>query len=228
MSYAIFVFVILIIIYGPQLWVSNILRKYSDKKYSENCRMTGSQYAFQLIKENSLQNVKVEIGEEDGYDPTKKTVYLKTDNYNNKSLIAITVAAHEIGHAIQHKAKHPMLEKREKIVDKVKTANTIGSFFIVFLSSGFFFGRSIMLVCLPLAFLAFLYPAYFHLKTLDLEDDASFKIALPILKKRLPEDACENAKKILTACKWTYVAQSLSSILSLGRLFFIFLRIFPK
>ena len=61
MSYAIFVFVILIIIYGPQLWVSNILRKYSDRKYSENCRMTGSQYAFQLIKENSLQNVKVEM-----------------------------------------------------------------------------------------------------------------------------------------------------------------------
>ena len=97
-----FVFIAVIAcIFLPQFWTKNILKKHSIER--PDFPGTGAEFAQHLIKEHDL-DVTLETTEQgDHYDPQTKTVRLSTSNFNNKSLTAVATAAHEVGHAIQHK-----------------------------------------------------------------------------------------------------------------------------
>ena len=102
--------VIIAVIFLPQLWVQRVLKKHSNIR--SDFPGTGGEFAQHLIKQFDL-NVKLETTEQgDHYDPQTKTVRLSTQNYNAKSLTAVATAAHEIGHAIQHKDKMALLMLR--------------------------------------------------------------------------------------------------------------------
>ena len=94
------VLIVIALIFGPSLWVKFVMRRYSSEK--PEMPGTGGELAKHLIERFSLNDVKVEVTElGDHYDPIEKKVRLSKENYESKSLTAIAIAAHEVGHAIQ-------------------------------------------------------------------------------------------------------------------------------
>ena len=91
--------IILALIFGPSLWVKLVMKRYSLEK--PEMPGTGGELAKHLIERFSLKGVKVEVTElGDHYDPIEKKVRLLREHYESKSLTAIAIAAHEVGHAI--------------------------------------------------------------------------------------------------------------------------------
>ena len=115
------VLIVLALIFGPSLWVKMVMRRYSSEK--PEMSGTGGELAKHLIERFSLKDVKVEVTElGDHYDPIEKKVRLLREHYESKSLTAIAIAAHEVGHAIQDQQGDKRLATRTKmipVVDKV-------------------------------------------------------------------------------------------------------------
>ena len=113
--------IVLAVIFGPSLWVKLVMKKHSSVK--PEMPGTGGELAKHLIERFSLKDVKVEVTElGDHYDPIEKKVRLLRDHYESKSLTAIAIAAHEVGHAIQDQQGDKRLATRTKmipVVDKV-------------------------------------------------------------------------------------------------------------
>ncbi len=215
------------LIFGPQIWARHVFKKYAVE--IDAFPGTGGELAEHLVEYLKLTNVRVEAGEKNDnyYDPDNKLVKLSPDNFNGKSLTAVTVAAHEIGHAIQHQSNYLPLFLRTRLSkfscfsEKIASILLVTCPFISLLTHYPIVGV-ITLVC-GLAIL--LLPVLIHLTTLPVEWDASFKRALPVLiaGEYIPESAVPAAKKILTAAALTYLAASLASILNFYR-WMIFLR----
>ena len=112
---------VLALIFGPSIWVKLVMWRYSSEK--PEMPGTGGELAKHLIERFSLKDVDVEITEQgDHYDPIEKKVRLSQEHYGSKSLTAIAIAAHEVGHAIQDQQGDKRLATRTKmvpIVDKV-------------------------------------------------------------------------------------------------------------
>ncbi len=149
-----------------------------------------------------------------------RAVRLTRDKYDGKTLTAITVAAHECGHALQHAAGEPLFIWRTRLARLSVFAQRLGSFLL------FAAPISVLITKLPAAALlnitgAFLilgFAIVMHLLTLPVEIDASFNKALPLLKSGyLSEKQVPPARSILRAAAWTYVAASLASLLNFWR-----------
>jgi Zn-dependent membrane protease YugP len=150
-----------------------------------------------------------------------RTIRLSEINHEGKSLTAITIAAHEFGHALQHHTNYKPLFLRTKLATTAAVAEKMASFILISLPF------TVMMVKLPIVSLVMLIagltimclPIILHLFTLPVEFDASFNRALPILREGnyLPESAMPIAKKILTAAALTYVSASLASLLNFYR-----------
>ena len=107
--------IVLALIFGPSLWVKMVMRRYSSEK--PEMPGTGGELAKHLIERFSLKDVKVEVTElGDHYDPIEKKVRLLREHYESKSLTAIAIAAHEVGHAIQDQQGDKRLATRTKMV----------------------------------------------------------------------------------------------------------------
>ena len=105
--------IVLVLIFGPSLWVKFVMRRYSSEK--TEMLGTGGELAKHLIERFSLKDVKVEVTElGDHYDPIEKKVRLLREHYESKSLTAIAIAAHEVGHAIQDHQGDKRLATRTK------------------------------------------------------------------------------------------------------------------
>ena len=220
MIYAVVIVVALALIYGPQLWVQWVLNRY-NRHPEDNFPGTGGELARHLLDRYDLQEIKVEITDAgDHYDPMERAVRLTRDKHDGKTLTAITVAAHECGHAFQHAAGEPMFVMRTRLARISIIAQRVGSFLL------FAAPFSVLVTRLPSAavlnitgaFLIMGFAILMHLLTLPVEIDASFKKALPLLdsgylsKKQMPA-----ARSILRAAAWTYVAASLASLLNFWR-----------
>jgi len=107
---------ILLIVCGvlPQLWVRFVMNKYA--KEIADMPGTGGELAEHLVERYELAGVRVEQGQERGdhYNPATQTVSLSPSNYNGRSITAVAVAAHEVGHAIQFSRKEPLSRLRGK------------------------------------------------------------------------------------------------------------------
>lgn len=212
---------LLALLLGPQLWTKAVLSKHDKDR--PDCPGTGGELAEHLVEEYGLQGVTVEAlpGDGDHYDPDARAIRLSPRVYNGRSVTAVTVAAHEFGHALQHHQNHPGLMRRGVLVRQAFWFDRIGGFILM--------AASMMLIFAPVRGLAFmamltgvalsLVRVVVHLVTLPVELDASFNKALPILEKHsyLPESEMPNARRILRACAGTYVAASLGSLLNLVR-----------
>ncbi len=212
--------IVFVLIFGPSLWVKLIMARYASEK--PEMPGTGGELAKHLIKRFSLENVKVEITElGDHYDPIEKKVRLSRENYESKSLTAIAIAAHEIGHAIQDQQGDRRLSTRTKmipIVDKVArwSAVIISLSPVIGLITRHPMPFSILLL---LGLSGFIARMMVHLVTLPIEYDASFSKALPLLRegKYISQTSEKAVSSILKAAALTYVSAALADILNLGR-----------
>ena len=221
------VLIVLAIIFGPSLWVKLVMWRYSTNK--PEMPGTGGELAKHLIKRFSLKDVEVEVTElGDHYDPIEKKVRLLREHYESKSLTAIAIAAHEVGHAIQDQQGDKRLAARTKmvpIVDKVARWS-VG---IIYLSPVI---GIITRHPMPFSLLLFLGLSGFiarmmvHAVTLPIEFDASFSKALPLLREGnyVSQSEEKAASHILRAAALTYVSAALADILNLGRWLVILLR----
>ncbi|MER0203099.1 MAG: peptidase [Nitrosomonas sp.] len=220
MLYLILVIVIAVLIVGPSYWVKHTLAKYSHPE--DRYPGTGAELARILLDWANLQTVKVEVTEQgDHYDPIEKVVRLTADKFNGKSLTAITVAAHEVGHAIQDRDGYLPLKWRTRLVQIAAPAEKLGAVILMiapivavglrapaagalFLAGGLLTLGSAVIV---------------HMVTLPMELHASFARALPMLEqgKYLIQGDEPHARRILRAAAWTYVSASLMALLNIGR-----------
>lgn len=218
---ALILLLILFAVFAPQLWVRYVMQKYGED--IEVMPGTGAELVRHLADRFNLKELQVEPTQlnNDHYDPDARTVRLSENHYEGKSLTAITIAAHEFGHALQHAHDYQPLAMRTKLARFSAVAQKIASVLLVSLPFTF------LLVKVPLVNLAILgsgltimlLPILLHMITLPVEFDASFNRALPILEQGnyLPESAIPVARKILTAAALTYVAASLASLLNFYR-----------
>lgn len=220
MLYLILVIVIAALIVGPSYWVKHTLAKYSHPE--DRYPGTGAELARILLDWANLQTVKVEVTEQgDHYDPIAKAVRLTEDKFNGKSLTAITVAAHEVGHAIQDRDGYLPLKWRTRLVQIAAPAEKLGA---------------VILMIAPIVAVALRAPAagalflagglltlgsavVVHMVTLPMELHASFARALPMLEqgKYLIQGDEPHARRILRAAAWTYVSASLMALFNIGR-----------
>ena len=221
------VLIVIALIFGPSLWVKFVMRRYSSEK--PEMPGTGGELAKHLIERFSLNDVKVEVTElGDHYDPIEKKVRLSKENYESKSLTAIAIAAHEVGHAIQDQQGDRRLAIRTKmvpIIDKVARLSAV----IISLSPVI---GIITRHPMPFSLLLFLGLSGFiarmmvHAVTLPIEFDASFSKALPLLREGeyISQSNEKAVGHVLRAAALTYVSAALADILNLGRWIVILLR----
>ena len=220
MGFAVGAFIVLAIIFGPSLWVKLVMWRYSTEK--PEMPGTGGELAKHLIERFSLKHVKVEVTElGDHYDPIEKKVRLLREHYESKSLTAIAIAAHEVGHAIQDQQGDRRLLTRTKmipIVDKVARWSAI----IISLSPliGIITRHPLPFsILLLLGLSGFFARMMMHIVTLPIEYDASFSKALPLLREGeyISQTSEKAVSNILRAAALTYVSAALADILNLGR-----------
>jgi hypothetical protein len=212
--------ILLGIVFGPGLWVKRVLEKYSTP--ADRYSGSGGQLARFLLDRNGLADVGVEETRQgDHYDPKARCVRLTPDKYHGRSLTAITVAAHEVGHAIQHKTDYAPLRLRQQLVTMLSPVERLGAG--ILMASPFIGALTRAPSLGMLLFLGGLLSlgtaTVVHLVTLPTEIDASFRRALPLLDQEnvLAAGDRPHAQRILRAAAFTYVAASLMSLLNIAR-----------
>jgi len=212
--------VLLALVVGPGLWVKSVLARYS--RPVDRYAYSGRELARRLLDDLGLDSVKVEKADTgDHYDPRAKAVRLSPENFDSRSLTAITVAAHEVGHAYQDALGFRPLLWRTRLVTWVGPVEKLGAGLLLLAPF------TVALARLPLVgLLTFLgglatlgTGTAIHFLTLPTEFDASFGRALPLLRERRilrPGDE-SRARRILTAAALTYVSASLMSLLNIAR-----------
>jgi Zn-dependent membrane protease YugP len=209
-----------VIVFGPGLWVQRVLDRYSAP--ADRYAGTGAQLARHLLNKHGLEDVAVErTPEGDHYDPQAKAVRLTDDKFDGKSLTAITVAAHEVGHALQDRDGYAPLRMRSRLVragqgiEKVGAGVLMVSPFIGVLTRT----PMLSLIMFGAGFATLGMSTLIHLVTLPTEFDASFNRALPMLDEfRILKRADRSgARRLLRAAALPYVSASLMSLLNIAR-----------
>jgi Zn-dependent membrane protease YugP len=213
------IFLGLVVIYGPHLWARRVLKRYNRSEYFSG---NGMELARLVLDAQDLQTVGVEETDTgDHYDPVAKTVRLTRERCGRRTLTAVVVAAHEVGHAIQDADRYPPLRTRTRLVAAAARFERIGAAIIVGVPifavitrvpavGLLMFLAGLATLCVPLAV---------HLLTLPTEFDASFKRALPLLAsgRYIPAEDLPAARRILLACALTYVINALVGLLNVYR-----------
>jgi Zn-dependent membrane protease YugP len=222
MIWVVFILALLACIVLPSFWVKQVLQKYSEPADRYRSEGSGAELARHLLDKFELSNVKVEETDKgDHYDPVTKAVRLSTGNFSGYSLTAVTVAAHEVGHAIQDARGEALFNARQRLVNVAIKGERAGRILLIMAPLVLLAARlpraSVLMVLLAVASMAL--GTLVHLVTLPVELDASYGKALPILEEGgyLHEGDLPHARRILKAAALTYVAGSLASLLSLGR-----------
>lgn len=220
MGYLLLAALVLAVILGPGLWVKHVMRRYSAPV--DRYPGTGAELVRHLAERLRLDGLAVErTAQGDHYDPQTKTVRLSPENFDGRSLTAVTVAAHEVGHALQDAEAYRPLRLRSRLVALMGPAQRVGAGLLMAAPLAGFVTRAVPVGLLFLlgGMLTLGGAALIHLVTLPVELDASFTRALPVLEKGgylKPEDR-PHARRILRAAALTYVAGSLLSLLNVAR-----------
>jgi Zn-dependent membrane protease YugP len=217
---AILLLVLLALTVLPGLWVQSVMRRYREP--ANRYPRTGGQTARHLLDTLGLRHVITEVTEKgDHYDPAAKAVRLSADNFNGRSLTAVTIAAHEVGHALQDARGFGPLHWRTRLVRWVQPIEKVGAGMLLLAPIAGVLTRSPYLGLLGLAggVLTLGTAVVIHFLTLPTELDASFGRALPLLKQHgvIRADDMPRARALLTAAAFTYVAVALQSLLNIAR-----------
>lgn len=215
--YAGYGFVILagLISMASQVYIQKNYAKYSQVDTMGH--LTGAQIAKKILSLKGITDVEVvqSSGGElsDHYDPTKKIVALSPKVYGQTSIASVSVAAHEVGHAIQHAEGYHFIKLRNMVLPGAMIAS---KFSMVAIMAGIFMGFNRSLMMIGIIMLSVI--AIFQLVTLPVEFDASAR-ALKILKSEalLDPGELDGSKRMLTSAALTYVAALLATILNIMR-----------
>ncbi len=219
---------ILLAIYA-QVKINNTYAKY--KKIANNRGMTGFEAARTILDANGRNDVQIQtIGGtlSDNYNPTNRVLSLSQDIYRGTSVAAISIAAHECGHAIQHQENYGPIRVRSMLVPIVNFASRLSWILIIV---GCIFAWSIryntysdlgyFLIILGIIFFAA--TVLFQLVTLPVEFNASGRALAQMESLGLATDSeIYGAKKVLDAAALTYVAATIVAILQLLRIVLLF------
>ena len=220
MAIALILILLVLLLVGPQLWVQHVLARH-NRQPEANFPGTGGELARHLLDRYGLGEVAVEASERgDHYDPSARAVRLTPDKHDGRTLTAITVAAHEVGHALQHAADEPLFRWRTRLAGFAVAAQKLGSF-LLFLAPLLVLSTRLPspgLISALAAFLMLGLGVLVQLVTLPVELDASFRKALPLLASGYLEPGqMRPARRILRAAALTYVAASLVGLLNFWR-----------
>ncbi|WDH85070.1 zinc metallopeptidase [Paenibacillus urinalis] len=215
-----FVLLILAIILSvwAQFRVQGTFKKWA--KVDNSTGLTGYDVARHMLDTNGLHDVPIEPVRgalSDHYDPIHRVVRLSEPVYYERSISAVAVASHEVGHAIQHKEHYPMLVLRHRIFPIVNFASGIAPFLLL---AGFIF-NAFNLIGLGIIF--FSVTVAFQLVTLPVEFNASNRARRIIVEEGYVRSEEERGVgKVLNSAALTYVAAALISLLELIRYIGIF------
>lgn len=220
MPFILLLLLVVAAVFGPQLWAKRVLAKHGRPR--DDLAGTGGELARHLLDGLELSDVKVELTDGgDHYDPMTKAVRLNRESADKRSLTALVVASHEVGHAIQDATGYEPFRARTRMVIGGQAVQKIGAGLMMAIPVIALLTRSprvgLVMFLLGLATLGTSF--LIHLVTLPVEWDASFRRALPLLATHrvIPARDRAAAREILTACALTYVAGSLASLLNLWR-----------
>jgi len=220
--FAIFLFLSIM----PMIWLNYIFSK--NDKILVNMPFNGLQFGQMVLNERGLNGVKIEKSlSVDHYDLNEKKVKVSEDRLSRKSLTAISIVCHEIGHAIQHHEKYKPLEQRTNLVKNTTWITQLGGAILMIgiptiLATGSY---SFIKVCLVLAFISLLIGVFVHLITLEVELDASFNRALPIIIEKVPAEYHDACRSILKAAAFTYIIGVIRTFISLRFIWLLLSRI---
>ena len=208
------IFISILITLFAQILVSSRYKKYSGIKNKRD--ISGVEVAQEILKNNGLDNVYVVETKgylSDHFDPGQNVVRLSTNVFHGKSISALAIAAHEVGHAIQHKEGNFFMKLRKYIFPVVNLCSRFGylAIFIglVFSLMDLFYIGIVMLFAI----------LFFHLITLPVEFDASRKAMINLKKYNfLSDKERDGASKVLFAAALTYVASLITTLLEIARL----------
>jgi uncharacterized protein len=208
-----FVFVFGFSIYA-QIRVSGAYNR--NLKVPSRGGITGREAAAAVMARAGITDVEIEetAGRlSDHYDPIQKKLVLSAENYEGTSLAAVGVAAHEAGHALQHREGFRMLEFRMALVPATRIATNIIPF--IYLAS-FIFLRGLSGMVLDLAIVAFAVLTLFQLVTLPVEFDATRRAKVQLVALGiLDQDEMPGVNQVLDAAALTYVAAFAGALLNL-------------
>ena len=197
---------ILLALYA-QAKISSAYEKYGS--INSKINISGAQAARKILDASGLYDVEIKmIGGRltDNYNPSDKVLSLSKDVYENTSIASISIAAHEVGHAIQDKIDYKPLRFRESIVPMANLGSNLSVWFIII---GCFFSYFLTQIGVALFFFAVL----FQIVTLPVEFDASRRAKLAIEDAGfLDQEEMKGTKEVLSAAALTYVGATLTAI----------------
>lgn len=200
-----------------QLMVNGAFSKYSGVRNSRG--YTGADAARAILDRNGLSYIRIEhINGEltDHYDPSANVIRLSDSVYNNDSVAAVGVAAHEAGHAVQYAEGYGPIKVRSAIIPITQFGSNLSTPLVIL---GIIFSSNVLITA---GILLFCTVVLFQAITLPVEFNASGR-ALKVLREEhfLDDDEMNGAKSVLTAAALTYVAAMFSALASLARLLLI-------
>lgn len=213
---------LIIIAFLLSLWaqfrVKGTFNKFADVPASSG--MSGAEAARRMLDANGLTGVPVEHIPgtlTDHYDPMSRVVRLSDPVYFGNSISSLSVACHEVGHAIQHKVSYPMLVARHRIFPVVSLVSGVAPLLLL---AGFFFKMTGLLL---IGIIFFSAAVAFQLITLPVEFNASSRAKKLMVQMGFIRNHEEKgASKVLGAAALTYVAATLISVLELAKYIMIF------
>ncbi|WP_019534932.1 zinc metallopeptidase [Paenibacillus ginsengihumi] len=215
--------ILIFIAFGLSIWaqfrVKGTFNKWSDTRVQSG--LTGYEAARRLLDANGLYDVPVEPipgALTDHYDPIARVVRLSEPVYYESSISAVSVACHEVGHAIQHKVHYPMLVMRHRMFPVVNLTSGVAPLLII---AGLIFQQFNFLLGLGIIF--FSAAVAFQVVTLPVEFNASSRAReLMVAEGFISNDEERGVAKVLNAAALTYVAAALISVLELLKYIMIF------
>ena len=209
MSFIVFIIIPILVGLWAQMKVKGAYGKYV--RIPSRGRISGNEAAHALMASAGIHDVEIVECHgtlTDHYDPNHKRLALSRDNYRGSSLAALGVAAHEAGHAIQHKQQYAPLKLRMSLVPITGFAS---QFLPMIMFGGFFFGFGPITINIGIAI--YLVLTVFQLVTLPVEFDASKRAKAQLVTLGIVEpDEMQGVTKTLDAAAYTYVAAFVSSL----------------
>jgi Zn-dependent membrane protease YugP len=220
------IFFVSLLFLGISMIVSMIMKNRfaAYSKIPLSSRLTGKEIAEKMLRENGIYDVQVVSVEgflTDHYNPLTKTINLSPDVYNNYSVAAAAVAAHETGHAVQHANAYTWLSLRSKLVPAVQFSSTLVNWILLI---GIIMARSGNTTLLLVGIALFALTVVFSLITLPVEFDASHRALVWLQHTNVTNDQeYPKAKNALTWAAMTYVVAAMAAVVTLIQYIMIYL-----
>lgn len=216
--------ILIFITLGISIWAQYRVKGNFNKwaEVATKTGLSGAETARRILDSNGLYNIPIEVVPgtlSDHYDPIKKVVRLSEAVYYGRSIASVSVAAHEIGHAIQHQQSYAALMLRHRIFPIANIASGIAPFLFI----GGLLLQQLSLIGIGIVF--FSAAVAFQLVTLPVEFDASKRARnLMLAEGILYNEEEHGVKKVLNAAALTYVAGALMALFELIKFIMIFMQ----